>query len=190
MVRDTSMCGLGQSAANPALSTLAVPSATSSSGTSSTRRCDAFVCKDLVGPPVPGGVSGWHPRPGATSPTSARGEYEDAYQGHSRGQSIPIGVCPCLRPRNASRGAAPAPAVATPIAIRALKRFITDRIEPSAYKPPFDTSGGKGNRPRIAVVGAGPAGLTTAHHPLAQGVPGDRLRGRTRAWGHALLRNS
>jgi NADH-quinone oxidoreductase subunit F len=49
-----------------------------------------------------------------------------------------------------------------PIAIRALKRFITDRIEPSAYDPARH-EWGDGKPPQVAVIGAGPAGLTTAH---------------------------
>jgi len=50
-----------------------------------------------------------------------------------------------------------------PIAIRSLKRFITDQMDPSIFTPeraeiPDEESA------KIAVVGAGPAGLTAAHH--------------------------
>jgi NADH-quinone oxidoreductase subunit F len=55
-----------------------------------------------------------------------------------------------------------------PIAIRALKRYITDRIDPSVYKPSKSVRKSK-STPSIAIVGAGPAGLTTAYYLSLQG---------------------
>jgi NADH-quinone oxidoreductase subunit F len=49
-----------------------------------------------------------------------------------------------------------------PIAIRALKRFIADRIDPSTYEP-LREEWGDGSPPKVAIIGAGPAGLTAAH---------------------------
>jgi NADH-quinone oxidoreductase subunit F len=46
------------------------------------------------------------------------------------------------------------------IAIRELKRFVVDRVAPGAYSYAIKN---RPNAPRIAVIGAGPAGLTAAH---------------------------
>ena len=54
------------------------------------------------------------------------------------------------------------------IAIRALKRFITDRIDPSTYKPVREKDNHK-SKFKVAVVGAGPAGLTAAHYLSLKG---------------------
>jgi NADH-quinone oxidoreductase subunit F len=93
----------------------------------------------------------------------SRGEYEEAYRVMSDTNPFPS-VCArvCHHP---CEDVCP---VGTederrPIAIRALKRFITERINPADYKklpaelPPDMVK-------RIAVIGAGPAGLTAAHY--------------------------
>jgi NADPH-dependent glutamate synthase beta subunit-like oxidoreductase/NAD-dependent dihydropyrimidine dehydrogenase PreA subunit len=57
------------------------------------------------------------------------------------------------------------------IAIRALKRFAVDvELERAAIRPPSVGERLRGNR-RIAVVGAGPAGLTAAHDLARAGLP-------------------
>jgi NADH-quinone oxidoreductase subunit F len=48
------------------------------------------------------------------------------------------------------------------IAIRALKRFITDRIDPNIYKPAKLAKTSE-EMPKVAIIGAGPAGLSAAH---------------------------
>ena len=48
------------------------------------------------------------------------------------------------------------------MAIRALKRFVTDRIDPRTFKPQRRESDGQEAK-RVAVIGSGPAGLTAAH---------------------------
>ena len=55
-----------------------------------------------------------------------------------------------------------------PVAIRALKRFVTDRIDPSTFKPDRVKTNGAG-RKRVAVVGAGPGGLSAAHYLSLKG---------------------
>jgi len=159
VVRDTSMCGLGQSAANPVLSTLRyfrdeyVRHIVD-------KRCDAFVCKELVGAPCqaacPIGTEAWR-----YVAHIARGEYEDAYRAIRDANPFPS-VCaracdhPCeSRCRVGTSGG-------DPVAIRALKRFVTDRVDPSVYEPER-TVWAEGEPPRVAVVGSGPAGLTAAH---------------------------
>jgi NADH-quinone oxidoreductase subunit F len=159
VVRDTSMCGLGQSAANPVLSTLRYFRREYERHIVD-KRCDAFVCRNLVGPPCqsacPVGTEAWR-----YVAHIARGEFEQAYQVIREANPFPS-VCAracdhkCeLRCRAGTSGG-------DPIAIRALKRFVTDRIDPSTFVPPRQ-EWTDGEPPRIAVVGAGPAGLSAAH---------------------------
>jgi NADH-quinone oxidoreductase subunit F len=87
------------------------------------------------------------------------GEYEEAYRTIRSANPFPS-VCSrvCHHPcetvcRCGTTGG-------DPIAIRQLKRFVVDRVDASAYKYAVRTRPGA---PRVAVIGAGPAGLTAAH---------------------------
>ncbi len=156
-VKDTTMCGLGQSAPNPVLSTLRYFREEFERHIID-KRCDAFVCKDLVGAPCqaacPIGTEAWR-----YMAHIGRGEYEDAYwviREHNPFPSICARVCDHKCEQHCRLGATGQ----DPIAIRALKRFITDTVDPAVYRPQrVEASTGR----RIAVVGAGPAGLTAAH---------------------------
>jgi NADH-quinone oxidoreductase subunit F len=164
-VKDTSMCGLGQSASNPVLSTLKYFRDEYIRHIRD-KRCDAHVCKELVGAPCqsacPIGTEAWryvaHIR---------RGEYEDAYLAIRETNPFPsvcARVCnhPCeSKCRLGASGS-------DPVAIRSLKRFVTDNVDPSIYKPTVETWK-NGTPPRIAVVGSGPAGLSAAHYLSLEG---------------------
>jgi NADH-quinone oxidoreductase subunit F len=160
VVRDTSMCGLGQSAANPVLSTLRYFRQEYERHVVDLR-CDAFVCSQLVGAPCqaacPVGTEAWRYVAHIT-----RGEYDEAYRVIRTANPFPS-VCaracdhPCeSRCRAGTSGG-------SPVAIRALKRFITDRIDPTSFVPVRRDWDGGGEPPKVAIVGAGPAGLTAAH---------------------------
>jgi len=91
-----------------------------------------------------------------------RGEYEEAYRAIRKPNPFPsvcARVCnhPCEDRCPAGNGGE------EPIAIRALKRFITDRVDPSIYKP-LKVIKTDGSMPKVAVVGSGPGGLTAAHY--------------------------
>jgi len=160
VVKDTTMCGLGQTASNPVLSTLRYFRKEFDRHVVD-KRCDAFVCKDLVGAPCqsacPIGTEAWR-----YVAHIARGEFEEAYRVIREANPFPsvcARVCdhPCeMRCRLGTTGG-------RSVAIRALKRFITDRIDPSIYRP-VRTAGDAMDMPRVAVVGSGPAGLTAAHY--------------------------
>ena len=159
VVRDTSMCGLGQSAANPVLSTLRYFRHEYERHITD-RRCDAFVCKDLVGPPCesacPVGTEAWR-----YVAHIGRGEYDEAYRVIREANPFPS-VCARACDHQCERRCRAGTSGGDPIAIRALKRFITDRVDPSTYTPRRH-EWTDGEPPRVAVVGAGPAGLTAAH---------------------------
>ena len=159
VVKDTSMCGLGQSAANPVLSTLRYFRHEYERHIVD-KRCDAFVCKDLVGPPCqsacPVGTEAWR-----YVAHIERGEYEEAYRVIREVNPFPS-VCARACDHQCEQRCRAGTSGGDPIAIRALKRFVTDRIEPSSYQPKRE-KWTDGEAPRVAVVGAGPAGLTAAH---------------------------
>jgi NADH-quinone oxidoreductase subunit F len=158
VVKDTTLCGLGQTASNPVLSVLRYFRAECERHVRD-KRCDAFVCKELVGAPCqsacPIGTEAWR-----YVAHLARGEYEEAYRAIREANPFPsvcARVCdhPCEeRCRLGTTGDCP-------IAIRALKRFVTDLIDPASYRP-SRRSGMEAAR--VAVVGSGPAGLTAAHY--------------------------
>ena len=165
VVKDTTMCGLGQTASNPVLSTLRY-FRNEYERHIRDKRCDAFVCKELVGAPCqsacPLGTEAWR-----YVAHIARGEYDDAYtviRDANPFPSVCARVChhPCEERCRAGTSGGDA------IAIRALKRFITDRVDPTLYKPQR-VAWTDGEPPKIAVIGSGPAGLTTAHYLSLQG---------------------
>jgi len=165
VVKDTSMCGLGQSAANPVLSTLRYFRQEFLRHIHQ-KRCDAFVCKELVAAPCmsacPIGTESWR-----YIAHIARGEFEEAYTAIRETNPFPsvcARVCnhPCEeRCRVGTHGG-------QAIAIRALKRFITDRIDPSVHRPARTGRTADGAL-RVAIVGSGPAGLTAAHYLSLRG---------------------
>ena len=158
VIRDSSLCGLGQTAPNPVLSTLRWFRDEYEAHVYD-RWCPAGVCRELVGAPCqntcPLGTEVWR-----YVAHVARGEYGDAYRIIREANPFPS-VCArvCHHPceslcRCGTTGG-------EPIAVRALKRFVVERVPAASYVPevrPATSDSG-----RIAVVGAGPAGLTAAH---------------------------
>jgi len=165
VVKDTTMCGLGQSAPNPVLSTLRYFKAEYERHIVQ-KKCDAYVCKDLTGAPCqsacPIGTEAWR-----YVAHIARGEYEQAYIAIREANPFPS-VCARVCDHQCEAHCRLGKSGNRPVAIRALKRFITDHIDPRLYKPThivWQT----GEAPQIAVVGAGPGGLTCAHYLSLRG---------------------
>ena len=165
VVRDTSMCGLGQSAANPVLSTLRYFRHEYEEHIKD-KRCRAFVCKGLVGAPCqsacPLGTEAWR-----YVALIGQGRYEDAYCVIREANPFPS-VCAraCNHP---CEGRCKLGATGDdPVAIRSLKRFVTDRVDPGVYRPTRQ-EWTDGEPPRVAVIGSGPAGLTAAHYLSLKG---------------------
>ncbi|TET69269.1 MAG: FAD-dependent oxidoreductase, partial [Candidatus Zixiibacteriota bacterium] len=160
VVKDTTMCGLGQSAPNPVLSTLRYFREEYERHLIQ-KRCDAFVCKELVGAPCqsacPVGTEAWR-----YVAHIARGEYQEAYRTIREANPFPsvcARVCnhPCEDKCRAGTSGGQA------IAIRALKRFVTDHVDPSVYEPERIRKADD-DSPRVAIIGSGPAGLSAAHY--------------------------
>ena len=165
VVKDTTMCGLGTTASNPVLSTLRYY-ADEYLQHIKHKRCPAGVCKELVGAPCrsacPLGTETWR-----YVAHIARREYDEAYRAIREPNPLPA-VCarvchhPCEdRCRLGTTGN-------QPLAIRELKRFITDNVDPKCFRPHRAAIPGR-NIPQVAVVGAGPSGLTVAHYLSLRG---------------------
>ncbi|MFO7891293.1 MAG: FAD-dependent oxidoreductase [bacterium] len=164
-VKDTTMCGLGQTAANPVLSTLRYFYEEYIEHIEK-HQCAAGVCKYLVGAPCqstcPLGTEAWR-----YIAHIARGEYQKAYHTIREANPFPS-VCARVCSHPCEDRCKAGVIGGDPIAIRALKRFVTDRIDPEIYKPVRMSIAGK-NIPKIAVIGSGPAGLTAAHYLSLKG---------------------
>jgi len=160
VVKDTTMCGLGQTASNPVLSTLRYFRNEYERHVVD-KRCDAFVCHDLVGvacqAACPLGTEAWR-----YIALLEKGEYEQAYKVIRDSNPFPS-VCARACDRKCEQRCNIGTSGGEPIAIRALKRFVTDRVDPSVYKPARVLREGN-DVSRVAVVGAGPAGLSVSHY--------------------------
>jgi len=159
VVKDTTMCGLGQSAPNPVLSTLKYFREEYRRHIED-KRCDAFVCKNLVGAPCQAAC------PVDTEPWRyvaliEKGQYEQAYLIIREANPFPAvsaRVCDRKCEHRCSLGVGGGESMA----VRAMKRFVTDHVDPAVYRPEV-RSGTNGQAKKVAVVGAGPAGLAAAH---------------------------
>ncbi len=92
----------------------------------------------------------------------AEGRFEEAYR-YARDPNPMASICGrvCAHPCEAAcrRGA-----IDRPIAIRALKRFLTERYGPESRQPLDIVCAPAGRMPfRVAVVGSGPVGLSATH---------------------------
>jgi len=158
-IKATSLCGLGQTAPNPVLSTLQWFRDEYEAHIYE-RRCPAGSCRELVGAPCenacPVGTEVWR-----YVAHIGRGEYEDAYRVIRQANPFPSAcarVChhPCEQAcRSGVTGG-------DPVAVRALKRFVVDRVDPSAAPPAVVRE--RSDAAKVAVIGGGPAGLTAAHY--------------------------
>ena len=165
-IKATSLCGLGQTAPNPVLSTLQWFRDEYEAHIYD-RRCPSGACKELVGAPCqntcPAGTEVWR-----YVAHIARGEYKEAYKVIREALPFPS-VCArvCHHPcESMCRAGATG---GEPIAVRTLKRFVVDRVSPNTFAP--DVKPAAPNAPRIAVIGAGPSGLTAAYYLGVMGYP-------------------
>ncbi len=183
VVKDTTMCGLGQSAPNPVLSTLRYFRYEYERHILH-KRCDAFVCKDLVGAPCqsacPLGTEAWR-----YIAHVARGEYAEAYRVIRETNPLPS-ICArvCHHPCE-SRCRLGAGGLQDPVAIRALKRVVTDQVGPEVC-PPLEIVNLGNAAARVAVVGGGPAGLTAAHNLSRRGYAVTLFEAEAELGGMAL----
>jgi len=160
IIKDASLCGLGQTAPNPVLSTIRYFRKEYEDHIRN-HRCDAAVCTALFKSPCQ------HTCPiGMDIPSYITlirvNRMEDAYKVLLRTNPFPSvcgRVCDHKCQTKCRRGK-----MDEPIAIKFLKRFITDNAPRPKTEPVPVTRNEK-----IAVVGAGPAGLTAARDLALRG---------------------
>ena len=158
-IKEISLCGLGQTAPNPVLSTLRWFREEYEAHIFE-RTCPAGACRSLSGVPCqrncPVGTEVWH-----YVAQIANGEFDEAYRVIRKANPFPSScarVCnhPCeANCRSGSTGG-------DPIAVRALKRFVVDNVNPESFKKQPVIKAGPDAK-RVAVIGAGPSGLTAAN---------------------------
>ncbi len=162
-IKATSLCGLGQTAPNPVLSTLQWFRDEYEAHVFE-RRCPAGACKELVGAPCqnacPAGTEVWR-----YVAHIARGEYEEAYRVIREANPFPSAcarVChhPCEYVCRAGATGG------EPIAIRTLKRFVVDHVNPADAAP---APAGRARRRPHRRHRRRPSGLTAAHYLCAMG---------------------
>jgi len=152
-IKDAALCGLGQTAPNPVLSTIRYFRDEYQAHIRE-RRCPASVCSDLFKSPCQHTCPVGMDIPAYVALVSAN-RIDDAYRVLKRTNPFPA-ICGrvCSHPCQAKcrRGQ-----LDEPVAIRHLKRYVTDHAgRPRVDELPVTRS------EKVAVIGAGPSGLTAA----------------------------
>ena len=163
IVKDASLCGLGQTASNPVLSTLRYFRHEYEAHIDH-KKCPALVCQEIVSSPCQ------YECPISQEASVyialiAKGRFEDAYQFIVKDNPLPSicgRVChhPCEKVCRAGE-------TGDPIAIRALKRFVTDYAMEKGLRPYREAA--PQIKAKVAVIGAGPAGLTAGYYLALKG---------------------
>jgi len=162
-VKDASMCGLGQTAANPVLSTLNHFKKEYEDHIKY-KKCPAIVCKEIVSSPCQY-ICPIDQEASVYIALTAQGKFKEAYDIIRKENPLPS-VCsrvchhPCEKVCRAGE-------IGEPIAIRSLKRFVTDWALKKGYQIPTPNKPTKNIK--VAIVGSGCAGLTAAHFLNQQG---------------------
>lgn len=157
-IRDASMCGLGQTAANPVLSTMRYFQEEYEDHIKY-KKCPALVCKEIVSSPCQY-ICPIDQEASVYLALIAIGKFEEALNIIRKDNPLPT-VCGrvCHHPCETVCTAAE---MGEPIAIRALKRFIMDWAIEKGYQSPSEQK--KQRKYKVAVIGAGPAGLAAGYY--------------------------
>jgi NADH-quinone oxidoreductase subunit F len=176
-IQETSLCGLGQTAPNPVLSTIR-HFRHEYDNHIRLKRCDAGVCPGLVRAPCQSGCPANVDVPGFVSLVGEK-RYAEALQLH-RERNPFAAVCArvCFHTcedkcRRSSLDDA--------VTIRGIKRFMVDQ-EITVQTPEVRESAENARR-KIAIVGAGPAGLSCAYFLARLGYRPTVLEGEPRPGG-------
>ncbi len=159
-VKTSSLCGLGQTAANPVLSTL-THFRHEYEAHIREKRCPARVCREIVSSPCQYACPIGQEASTYIALITA-GRVREAYEIIVKDNPLPS-ICgracdhPCEKACKAGESG-------EPISIRALKRYVCDRAAAEGWDKnrPEDKNRLPQDREKVAIVGGGPAGLTAA----------------------------
>ncbi len=155
-IKDTALCGLGQTAPNPILSTLRYFRDEYIEHIRD-KKCRAGVCADLIYAPCSNSCPASVDVPAYLAYTKV-GQYQRALKAHLKTNPFPAvcgRVCPAFCESRCRRRD-----IDAAVNIRAVKRFMADQVE--NYKDAYPDKK-EFNGIRVAVIGAGPSGLSCAY---------------------------
>ena len=179
IIKDTAMCGLGQTAPNPVLSTIKY-FRNEYEDHILQKKCPAGVCADIVSSPCENTCPAGIHIPGYMS-LIADGDYYGAARIMLRDNPF-SGICGrvCTHPceKRCRRGT-----VDEAMNICELKHFATDWAYSLGLPTDEDLKGLPKNGKKVAVIGAGPSGLTCAYYLARLGYETDVFEETDRAGG-------
>ena len=163
-VKASSLCGLGQTAPNPVLTTIRYFRDEYEAHIRE-HRCAAGVCTALVRAKCTNACPAEVDVPSYIS-LVAQGRYAEALEVHRRRNPFALAcgrVCPAFCEAKCRRTE-----LDQPVAIRQIKRFMADHELERPWTPPLLE---EAKTEKVAVIGAGPAGLTAALRLAQKGYP-------------------
>lgn len=176
-IQDTALCGLGQSAPNPVLSTIRYFRHEYEQHIRD-KHCEAGVCRGLVRAPCQSACPAHVDVPGFVS-LIGEGRYEEALRLHRERNpfaAVCARVCFHVCEEKCRRIS-----LDSSVAIRALKRFMVD--QEIVIKLPEVRENAENAKRKIAIIGAGPAGLTCAYFLARLGYRPEVFEGEHRPGG-------
>jgi NADH-quinone oxidoreductase subunit F len=156
-IKDTALCGLGQTAPNPVLSTIR-HFRNEYEMHINNKKCNAGICPDLVRAPCQSGCPASVDVPGFVSLISEK-RYAEALRLHRERNPL-AAICArvCVHPcENKCRRST----LDSPVSIRGLKRFMVD--QEITIQVPEVMENKENEKRKIAIIGAGPAGLSCGY---------------------------
>ncbi len=156
-IRDTALCGLGQTAPNPVLSAIRHFREEFVEHIRD-KKCRAGVCAELVRAPCQNACPAGVDVPGFISLTGEK-RYKEALRLH-RERNPFVGVCArvCFHP---CEGKCRRSTLDDPLSIRSVKRYLSDQED--GFQLPESVADAAKAKKKVAVIGAGPAGLSCAY---------------------------
>jgi NADH-quinone oxidoreductase subunit F len=166
VINDASLCALGGSAPNPVLTTIRY-FRDEYEAHIKYKKCPACICSKIIFTPCKYNCPLETDIPAFIAYIS-RGKYDDAFETIRRTNPFPIVtglIChhPC---ENRCRAG---DAVGESISIKALKQFVGKKAFQKGLKPVSRSKPSK--REKVAIIGAGPAGLTAGYELAKEGYP-------------------
>ncbi len=176
-IRDTSLCGLGQTAPNPVLSTIRHFRHEYESHITK-KHCEAGVCRGLVRAPCQSACPAGVDVPGFVSLVGER-RYAEALRLH-RERNPFAAVCArvCF---HTCEDKCRRSTIDEAVSIRALKRFMVD--QEITIQIPEVRENAKNAKTKVAIIGAGPSGLSAAYFLARLGYRPDVFESEPRPGG-------